>query len=246
MNHVVNFSGGVGSYMAAKRVIAKYGVENTTLLFCDTLIEDEDLYRFLDDAEKKLGLKITRISEGRTPWELFFDEKMMGNSRVDLCSRVLKRELADNWYDANCDRSDTVCYVGIDWTEVHRFDDGEGRGVKNAKALLGWKYEAPMCDAPLLTKTEMLEELVTDGIATPRLYDMGFPHNNCGGFCVKAGQASFARLLQYFPDRYMEHAMNELAFRTINMKNVSIMRDRRDGGNEPMTLLEFKARGRIW
>lgn len=47
MKHIVNYSGGVGSWAVAKRVIARHGAENTTLLFTDTLIEDSDLYRFL-------------------------------------------------------------------------------------------------------------------------------------------------------------------------------------------------------
>ena len=50
MQHVVMFSGGAGSWMTAKRVAEKHGTDNLILLFADTLIEDEDLYRFLDEA----------------------------------------------------------------------------------------------------------------------------------------------------------------------------------------------------
>ncbi len=60
-HHVIMMSGGAGSFAAAKRVLA--GKPNhVTLLFCDTLIEDEDLYRFLDDIEDHLGIPITRIA----------------------------------------------------------------------------------------------------------------------------------------------------------------------------------------
>src|SRR5690348_12113868 len=44
--HVVMFSGGVGSFAAADRVVRQHG-RDVTLLFADTLIEDADLYRFL-------------------------------------------------------------------------------------------------------------------------------------------------------------------------------------------------------
>ena len=47
MKHIVNFSGGVGSWAAAKRVAAKHGTADLTLLFADVLIEDDDLYTFL-------------------------------------------------------------------------------------------------------------------------------------------------------------------------------------------------------
>lgn len=47
---VVFYSGGLMSWAAGKRAVAKYGAENTTLLFTDTLIEDADLYRFLEEG----------------------------------------------------------------------------------------------------------------------------------------------------------------------------------------------------
>ncbi len=51
-SHVVMFSGGAGSWAAAKRIAAR----PLTLLFADTLIEDGDLYRFLDDAAADVGV----------------------------------------------------------------------------------------------------------------------------------------------------------------------------------------------
>lgn len=42
MKHVVMFSGGIGSWAAAKRVAAEHGTADLTLLFTDTLIEDAD------------------------------------------------------------------------------------------------------------------------------------------------------------------------------------------------------------
>ena len=43
------------------------------------------------------------------------------------------------------------------------------------------------------------------GIAKPRLYKLGYEHNNCGGFCVKAGQVQFERLYRTMPERYKWH-----------------------------------------
>jgi hypothetical protein len=39
---IVMFSGGIGSWAAAKRVAERHGTDNLTLLFTDTLIEDGD------------------------------------------------------------------------------------------------------------------------------------------------------------------------------------------------------------
>ena len=39
-------------------------------------------------------------------------------------------------------------------------------------------------------------------IEPPRLYLLGFPHNNCGGACVRQGRAEWERLYKCFPERY--------------------------------------------
>lgn len=238
MRHVVMFSGGVGSWMAAKRVAGRYGTADLTLLFTDTLIEDEDLYRFLDEAAANIGVPVTRIAEGRDPWQVFFDERFLGNSRVDPCSKILKRQLAARWLDRHCDPLDTHVYVGIDWTEAHRFTTLQAR-----RAGDGWTYEAPVCEPPLVVKLQMLDALRAEGIEPPRLYRMGFSHNNCGGFCVKAGQGHFALLLQHMPGRYAYHEAKEQEIRAFLGKDVSILTDRTgDGKKKPLTLRVFRER----
>jgi hypothetical protein len=238
MKHVVMFSGGVGSWAAAKRVAQTHGTEGLTLLFTDTLIEDEDLYRFIDEAAANIGVPVTRIAEGRDPWQVFFDKRFLGNTRIDPCSAILKREMADKWLRENCDKAATECYVGIDWTEEHRFTSLAAR-----RAGEGWTYKAPLCQPPLEMKLQMLDALSKEGIRPPRLYAMGFSHNNCGGFCIKAGQGHFALLLQHMPERYRYHEQKEQEFRAFIGKNVSILRDRSgDGKTKPLTLRDFRQR----
>ena len=71
---------------------------------------------------------------------------------------------------------------------------------------------------------------------------MGFPHNNCGGFCIKGGHSSFALLLKQMPDRYAFHEQKEREFRERTGKNVSILRDRSNGETKPLTLQELRER----
>lgn len=203
MNHVVMFSGGVGSWMAARRVAEEHGTENLHLLFTDTMIEDPDLYRFLDEAAANVGGTLHKIADGRDPFQVFKDVGFMGNSRVDPCSRVLKREIADKWMKDNFKPCNTVVYVGIDWSEEHRF-------TRLEKRKRPWIYKAPLCKPPYLTKDMMFKELSRHGIALPRLYTLGFPHNNCGGFCIKTGQAQFRKLFIELPERYLELEKREL------------------------------------
>lgn len=71
MKHVVMYSGGIGSWAAAKRVIEKRGTDNVILLFTDTMIEDEDLYRFLHETSNQFGCELVWLSDGRDPWQVF-------------------------------------------------------------------------------------------------------------------------------------------------------------------------------
>jgi hypothetical protein len=236
MHHIVMFSGGKGSYLTAKRVVAAHGAENVTLLFADTLIEDEGVYQFLSDTTRVLGAELVTISDGRTPWELFEDTRFIGNTRVDICSRVLKRDLLDRWIKEHFQPEEVVVYVGIDWTEVHRFE-------RLAPRKLPYIYKAPLCEPPFYDgPEEMLAEIFLDGIEIPRLYKLGFAHNNCGGFCVKSGHAQFKILLEELPDRFAHHEEREEHLRRVIGKDVAILRDRRGGKTRPMTLKEFRER----
>jgi len=234
---VVMFSGGIGSWAAAKRVAERHGTDNLTLLFTDTLIEDEDLYRFLEEAAANVGGKLVRIAEGRTPWQVFRDVKFLGSARGDPCSRILKREMSNCWLTDNCDPTNTIVYVGIDWTEAHRYTRLAAR-----RAEAGWRYEAPLCEAPWLQKHDMLLMCKEDGIAPPRLYALGFAHNNCGGFCVKAGAGHFANLLRTLPELYAHHEAEEAAIQPLLASPQTILRDRTGGDIKPLSLRALRER----
>lgn len=237
------FSGGVGSWGAAKLAALEHGTDNLVLLFADVLMEDADTYRFLGEAAGNVGGELVRITNGLNPWQLFRREGMIGSPRADLCSRMLKRDLMDEWLDLNCDRDETVIYLGIDWSEQHRFlGNSKARGAKKRYEALGWRSESPLIQRPGLTKHVLLKWLASEGIKQPSLYDEGFPHANCGGFCIKAGHAHFAHLLKMRPQVYAYHENQEDTFRENTGKDVSILRDRRDGETKPLTLKALRER----
>jgi hypothetical protein len=232
--HVVMFSGGAGSWAAARRVADRHGTEDLVLLFADTKMEDCDLYRFLAEAADNVGGTLISVADGRDPWQVFFDVRFLGNSRVDPCSRVLKRELLRGWLDDHCDPARTVVYLGIDWTETHR--------MERAPSWAPWRVEAPMCERPYLDKDDHIRYLQSIGIRPPRLYELGFAHNNCGGFCIKSGQAQFERLLRVLPERYAYHEQREQQLREYLGKDVAVMLDRSGGRRRPLTLRNFRER----
>lgn len=276
---IAQFSGGGGSWGAAKRVVAQHGTAGVLLLFADTLIEDQDCYRFLlegaanvfgvapprdlmqralalpepheDMARRRQELAAIRaetnarypffrwLAEGRTPHETFRDERMLGNSRFDPCSKLLKRQLIDAWKQAHCAPADTICYVGIDWSEKHRYD----ALAAHRAASGGWRYEAPLCAPPWLTPQDVRDWMRRESVDPPRLYALGFHHNNCGGGCIKAGQGHWAHLLRVLPERYAWWEAHEQEMRDYLGKDVSMLTDRRgDGKKKPLTLTVLRER----
>lgn len=197
MKHIVSLSGGIGSYFTLKRVLEKNDKEDVIAVFCDTLFEDGDLYRFLRDIEKKFDIKVHRLCEGKTPFELAFEDNFIFNSRVANCSKKLKSRPFKKWLKGNFKPGECILYLGIDFTEMHRIDAIE----KNYKP---YKVAFPMCEEPYLYKYEMLEELEKEGIEIPRLYHLNFAHNNCGGFCFKAGIGHFKNLYEKDRNLYLK------------------------------------------
>ena len=73
MKHIVMFSSGIGSWAAARRLVETVDPSDVTLLFADTLIEDEDNYRFLHEAASDIGAELVIVADGRTPIEAMRD-----------------------------------------------------------------------------------------------------------------------------------------------------------------------------
>lgn len=235
MKHVVSYSGGAGSWATAKRVADRYGYDDLILVFTDTRWEDEDLYRFLDESVRLMiprGASYFELAEGRNIWQVFRDERFLGNSRIDPCSKILKRQLFRRWLEANFTPDEVTIYIGIGWDEDHRFEPAR-------KRFEPYRLVAPMLEPPYLDRDQVFAWMAEDGPKPPRLYALGMPHNNCGGGCVKAGKAQFLQLLRVMPDRFKEWENNEQSLRD-QLGNVSILTDRRGGIRKPMTLRQLR------
>jgi len=98
-----------------------------------------------------------------------------------------------------------------------------------------------MCDEPHLSKQDMLNAARAAGLAPPRLYELGFSHNNCGGVCVRGGHKHWLHLLKVFPDRYAQAEEHEQRLRE-QLGDVAILRERRGGVSRPLTLTELRRR----
>lgn len=207
--YIVFFSGGMGSWAALMRTVEQARPVDTIIaLFTDTKAEgdthphrgeDPDTYRFMKEVQVKLADQVTfvDIADGRDIWRVFRDVRYMGNTRHDPCSAKLKRELAHAFVE-RFDPNTTILVIGIDWQELQRIPD-------NVEAWKPYIVRFPMCEKPLMTKKQIIEWCRAWGVEPPQLYEFGFDHNNCGGFCVKAGLGQFYKLWLHLYERYRYH-----------------------------------------
>lgn len=237
--HLINFSTGVTSAEVAWRVVAEHGPENVVLITADTTREDPDNWRFAQEVAARLGCEWVILRDGRTPMEVGRDRKCVPNSKLAVCSQDLKRKRLNDYRDQRFDPASTVEYIGYDWTEPHRFKAAEKRWAP-------WTVDCPLTRPPYLDKDQILDLFRERGIEPPALYGQGFQHANCGGACVRGGQAPWALLLRVNRDRYREWEAEEEESRAQLGKDVSILRDRYGSGarsrSVPLTLQKFRER----
>lgn len=238
--HIVSASSGLGSAYAWMLKCEEFGPENVVGVFTDVNGEHPDNYRFLAETQYRLGSRLVKVTnDGKTIWDVMCEQRFLANTRVDICSRVLKREAFLRWLTDNCDPAETTISLGIDWTEVHRFDR-----AKPLWAASGWHIDAPLCKPPYRSKDDAQAWLDREGIKRPALYDLGFSHANCGGGCVKAGIGQFTRLLTADRWWYVHwwEAGEERVRRFLGRDDIAILRDRRGGTTRPLTLRDLRLR----
>lgn len=232
IKHIVSFSGGMGSFAEAKAVCDTYGIENTRLVFADTLMEDEDLYRFMKETVAFLGCELQVLADGRTPFQVFKDEKFMGNSRVDPCSKILKIDLLNKSFQAEFRPNEVEVHLGIDYSEQHRLVGVQTR-------MLPYVYRSLLVENGVIVPKNYSERF---GIKPPRLYSWGLGHNNCGGFCVKAGLGHYKALYTANKERYIQFEQEEQAVYDSIGKTFPFIAKTSKSVKEYITLKQYRER----
>ena len=233
-HHIVFFSSGKASWLAAKIVAEKFGTNNLWLVFADTTIEDVDNYRFLEEAAANVGGQLIRLKDGRNPWDIF-KEKRFINHRASDCSIEIKVKPCEVWINANFSPDDTVLYFGVGFEELKRME-------AIAKNWHPFQVDTPLCWGDRWAdQQEINHQLKLNNLRQPRLYDMGFAHANCGGFCPKAGQKHYRNLLEHRPEVYEYHEQQEQEFlQLIDNDSIGILRRTKNGVTKGLTLKAFR------
>jgi len=235
--YAVSLSGGLASAVAAERVICRYGREKTLLWFADTRYEDADLYRFLHALMQRFGGVLYWYTDGRTPLEVAAEKKLIHCNKAAPCSYELKVKPFRQFILAM--PALPVVYIGLDRHETRRqisVKESYARAIPDAIVdypLLWNPYEyRPFSD--VCREDWQLEP--------PRLYALGFTHNNCGGRCVRQGIGEWVRLGTHFPERYStcENWEQEQRGEGGPRANRSFCAVQRAGTKRPITLAEIR------
>ena len=206
MNRIIFSSGGTASLAVADWVKEHHPDDNIVMYFTDTLWEHPDCYRMLREGSDKLQLPLLTHSLGLNPIQLMFEKKMVYNSMIGDCSKILKIGVGSKFLKKGIEppvvkwrneqflkdkdfTTDAILYFGIGFDEMHR----EGSIVEN---WAPFKVEFPLIQNNIW-KDDVLKKY---DIEKPELYKMGFTHNNCHGRCVKAGQGHYKLLKEKMPD----------------------------------------------
>lgn len=220
MNRVVAwFSCGAASAVAAKLAVNKYG-ERCRVVYCDTMAsEHEDNARFFLDVQRWLDKPIITIhSDTYTDIDNVFETtRFMSGPKGARCTIEMKKVPR---FAFQC--SDDLHIFGFTADEPKRFNEFKER---NPEMDLEW-----ILRDKFIRKVDCYRILREAGIAIPKMYDLGFEHNNCLG-CVKAtSPAYWQRTAKHFPETFTRRAKQsrEIGARLVRVDDERIFLDELD------------------
>ena len=196
MRHLVWFSCGAASAVAAKLAVGKY--QDCEVLYCDTLkYEHEDNPRFLRDIERwiKKDIRILKSEKYQDIYDVFNRTGYLVGISGARCTVELKKNVRKLFQ-----REDDIHIFGLTVDEGIRIERFESQ---NAELELEWILQKSK-----VTKGKCYQILQEAEIELPMMYKLGYHNNNCIG-CVK-GQAGYWNKIRIdFPEAFMKMAVQE-------------------------------------
>lgn len=194
------FSCGTASAVAAKLAVDER--PDTLVIYNDlSASEHSDNARFLRDVERWIGKPITKTHHPKwsTIDEVFETQRYLVGRHGAPCTRALKRDMRDLVADFN-----DVNVLGFTADEGKRIADFE-RHDPDVKCWWILRDQG-------ITKADCHRIVEEAGIALPRMYSLGFEHNNCIG-CVKSRSRRYWNLVRrHFPETFKRRADQERRF----------------------------------
>lgn len=196
MRHLVWFSCGAASAVAAKMAAEKY--PNCEVLYCDTLAyEHEDNIRFLHDVERWVGKEITLLKSKKYKdiYDVFDKTGWLIGVGGARCTTELKKNVRKEYQQEG-----DVHIFGLTADEESRIDRFEDQ---NPDIESEWILQDGN-----VTKADCYKIIQRAGIELPTMYKLGYNNNNCIG-CVKGQMGYWNKIRVDFPDAFDRMAEQE-------------------------------------
>ena len=179
------------------RLLHIYISKPDKIIYIDIEDQHEDTYRFIKDCEKWFGKKIEILQSSYKNVENVCRAKSFIKSPNGApCTGFLKRRPRHEWEADH----------GKNHTYVWGFDANEKDRADRAKKFMPYNnHEFPLLKR---TKTESHGILERAGIKRPKMYDLGYPNNNCIG-CLKGGMGYWNKIRKDFPEVFNNRAKME-------------------------------------
>jgi hypothetical protein len=215
---VVGFSGGVTSAWCAGWALRTFPREEVILLFHDTQEEHPDTYRFNREMASALGMPITEQSDGRSVTEVFHDEHAIANNRMAFCSRILKAEQRDKYFDKlrAAGVTEIVNVLGFSAKEDNRVQRAWARAQQ-----AGYAVRFPLIEERI-TKQRAADWCRSVGVRPSEMYRWS-EHANCVG-CVRGGKAYWLKVRESEPLVFAQRSELEREFGHTILKDTTLER----------------------
>lgn len=196
---VVGFSGGITSAWCAGWALRNFPREEVVLLFHDTKEEDPDTYRFLHEMAAKLDHPITERSDGRSVTEVMREEGMLFNDQHAGCSRILKIEQRERYFEElyTAGATDVILVLGFSAAEPRRIQTMAARAERDGR----YTVRFPVAEERI-SKQDVACWVAAQGVEVPAMYTWS-DHANCVG-CVRGGKAYWLAVKEHRPDVFAQ------------------------------------------
>lgn len=200
MKVVAWWSAGVTSAVACKLALETYGADNVDIIYFKINSAHPDNERFKRQCEEWYGKEIEVVSSTsyKDQFEVIEKTRYINGAQGARCTLELKKKVR---YSIEAVRSYDHQIFGFE------FDKKEiNRALRFLEQYPDTNPVFPLIERGL-TKPNCLHLLESNGIRRPKMYELGYPNNNCIG-CVKGGIGYWNKIREDFPDHFKR--MSEL------------------------------------
>jgi hypothetical protein len=194
------FSAGASSAVATKIAIDQMGCRE--IYYNDIEDHHPDNKRFIRECENWFGVPIITMSSPLKSVDNVLKMMRFINAprQMPQCSRLLKRRVRMEW-EAQFPLERLTYVWGLTSDELNRAE-----GFR--KSMPHQDHVFPLIENKINKEWAHWIIINNIGISLPKMYDLGFPNNNCIG-CVRGGQGYWNLIRKHFPDVFTSRAKLE-------------------------------------